>query len=331
MNHSNRTTRRYLPAILLGAAFGVASALVLDANAAPALSPSAKAAASAKDLPRSPISELLESKSTQPGVKTYTCPSRLDIGGSSTSFASGELDFTSASVSTSTCSASADFAPASGRGGHCMRCSYENGVTLTRSGGDDTVCWRVPETSNQMACEKVPPVPPSQTCTFEIRPPTVDLMPLSNHLGGDDELYAGGGLGTNFSNASVSAKLERGSGGDSGKLFLTVSATVKETSPDYTLFTDKKRVEIKTSHLAAGTAADIATCLGNFTENRPFETIRGTNGMTATGYERFTLHPIHGEGELKIEARCTFDSPGEDVGEVGCDPITIEPFSITLR
>jgi hypothetical protein len=329
----NRTTRRLLPAILIGASFGAVAALVLPADAAPVLSPSAQKAAGAKSGSKPVLNEralLLKAKAAEAGVAKYTCPAEIDVGGSNTSFARGSFAFTGASVSTASCGGSTDLAPANARGGHCMTCSYQNGVTLRRSGGPRTVCWRVPETSNQMACEEVPPLPPSQTCQFEITPPVVDLMPLGDHVGGDDDLWAGGGLFSNFTKATVDVTLERGTGSSSGKLFLQVDAQIQETEPDYTTFRDSKRIEIKTSHLTAGTAADIAACLNNFTANRPFTELTGHAGLVAYEYEPFQLSTDR-MARLQVEATCTFDSPGEDIGDVGCNPIEVAPFSVSLR
>lgn len=319
--------------MILGSAFGIAAALVFEANAAP-LSPEASKAASAKGASKpglDPRLLLLKAKAVEAGVKTYTCPAEIEIAGTTPSFAPGSLAFTSASVAHSTCGGSSDLAPAGARGGHCMTCSYQNGVTLRRSGGPNTVCWRVPETNDKMACEDVPPVPPSQTCQFEIRPPAIDLKPLGDHVRGDDDLWADGGLFSNFSIVRLEAALVRGTGSSSGKLFLELDTEIEESAPDYTTFRDHKRVEITTSHLAAGTAADIAACLGNFPANRPFLALTGSNSLATGGYDPVELHPIHGTGTLRIGATCKVDSPGEDIGDVGCDPIAIEPFSIFLR
>lgn len=326
-----RNARRLLPAILLGSAFGIVSALVIDANAAP-LSPEVGKAASAKAGKPSmdPRLLLLEQKAVEAGVKNYTCPAQIEIAGTSPSFGPASLAFTTASVSPSSCGASSDLAPASARGGHCMTCSYQNGVALRRSGGPRTVCWRVPETNDKIACEEVPQLPPSQTCQFEIRPPAVDLEPL-DHVRGDDDLWADGGLFRNFSIVNLDAALVRGTGSSSGKLFLEIDAEIEESAPDYTTFRDSKRIEITSSHLAAGTAADIAACLGNFTANRPFTSLTGTNGLATGGYDRTDLNPIHGTGTLRIGASCKVDSPGEDIGDVGCNPIAIEPFTLSLR
>ena len=58
--------------------------------------------------------------------------------------------------------------------------------------------------------------------------------------------------------------------------------------------------------------------------------ISGRASLIAYEYEPYDLYSDP-SADLKVAATCKFDSPGEDVGDVGCNPITVEPIRITLR
>lgn len=275
--------------------------------------------------------ELLRKASAKDGVTKYTCPARLDIASGST-IASGSLAFVSARADAGTCSSWLDFAPADKRGGSCMTCTYEHGVSIQRSGGKQNVCWVVPDAPDSLACEYTPPPPASQTCAFQIKPPTTDLFPLE-HVSGDKEMWSEGNVFDAGSPAivNVDASLERGTGGNSGKLRLWVHARLRESAPDHTTFSKTKTVWLGDEHIVNGTAADVAACFATYGEQHPFAPITGHAGIATIGNDWTNLARDQSGGRLLFDARCKLDSKGDDDGDVGCDPITFDELTVSVR
>lgn len=257
------------------------------------------------------------------------CPSTVTTSQES-SFAPPTFTFERASVEGS-CSTTNDLAPVAERGGPCAVCSYKNGLQLRRSAGKQKSCWVHPEIPTTVVCENVPPLPPSQTCRFDIQLPTISLYPL-DHLSGDNDLWSEGSLFTyNSTTVNIDVAVLRGSGPERNKLFLSANMRLSEFADDHTTFGKSQVFEIQNAHLKAGSVNDIETCLKSFGANRPFVGPNGSFSLSTRGEGWDDFPATWSSGAIRFSSHCRTDDRGSDIGAVGCNSIKFDPISVYLR
>jgi hypothetical protein len=261
-------------------------------------------------------------------IKNFSCPPNVTVA-AGTGIGPATLAFTNASASQSICSGVADLAPAAERGGPCLTCNYQNGVSLKRSGPKSHACWVKPDAANGFACEFVPPLPASQTCIFEIDPGGMDLYPFGSHTRGDTDMYTEGSLFDPGSMVSmhVTVKLAR----SGNKLVWKLSGEAKETAPDHTTFSEQKTIDLKSSDVKNGTVADVETCLAAYGSQRPLTEPTTTYAHILDDEGWYNTDTIPSEGPLQFSMRCRVDTDGSDTGQVGCQSINVERFTINIK
>jgi len=266
--------------------------------------------------------------------KTFKCPAELQFPSGTTFTNQDGLKFVRANANAGGCQA--DLSPDSDKGGYCLTCGYEASVYIRRSSGLNYKCWVSDSNKDEFTCEYVAPLPPSQTCNFQIKLPVVNLMPYTQHTRGDKELHgytSGQVILGGFIFLNVDAEIQRGIGPQSNALFLVMSATQSENQGDKTTFKKEPfAIKLQDEHYVNATAAHVANCLASYGTQRPLSiNPKGTIQLNSAGHEWQTIDNWRDTSNLIDKAECRFDTKhSDDMKRVGCRKVVFNQ-DVTAR
>ncbi len=263
--------------------------------------------------------------------KNFKCPAELKFPAETTFTSKTGLKFVEARANPGGCQF--DLNPETDKGGFCMSCAYEGHLAIRRSSGSNYKCWVSDSHKDELTCEYVAPLPPSQTCVFDIRLPIVDLMPYTQHTKGDKDLHSYSNIfGLNHVDLRIIAEIQRGIGPQSDALFVVLSATHTEGGGDKTTFKKDFAVKLEDQHYVNATAVDVANCLASYGSQRPLSiNPKGDiGGRSLEGHNWETIENTI-RRDLIRKAECRFDTKySDDMKRVGCRKIWFDQ-DVTVR